>query len=149
MKHTPLLVVACAVALTGCIPEVTASSRTYLPSSQSGAFTPHAPADAAREVTRLLGVRGFALADQQEIAPQGGLELKLTKSNRSIAATKDDETSLYSKDVGSVFYVDRPLVPMVGKPTLNGAEPCSPDTPELACDGVTTNDKFASKLPVG
>jgi len=154
MNQPSLLIAACALALTGCVSEVTASSRTFLPTSQSGATSAHAPVEAAREVTRLFGVRGFALADQHAI-DGGGFALKLTKSNRGIAADKGDDQYVGSNDVGSAFYVwvvpaaSGSMITMVGKPTLNGAEPCSKEVPELACSGVSANPDFASSFMSG
>jgi hypothetical protein len=154
MNHHPLVVVACALALTGCMTEVTASSRSYLLASQSGAVSAHTPLDAAREVTRLFGVRGFALADQHALTT-GGFELKLTKSDRAIAATKDEDANVGSRDIGSVFYVwvapdaTGSAIMMVGKPTLNGAEPCTKETPQLACQQVTADPTFASTFMSG
>jgi hypothetical protein len=151
MKRIALI---CVLALTGCLTAVTSSSRSYLGPDQSGATSARTPVDTAREVTRLFEVRGFALADQHAIAG-GGYGLKLTKSNRGLAAAKGDDQYLGSNDVGSAFYVwimpaqGGSTISMIGKPTLNGAEPCSKEVPELACNDVEVNDTFASTFMSG
>lgn len=151
MKHIALI---CVLALTGCLTAVTSSSRSYLGPDQSGATTARTPVDAAREVTRLFEVRGFALADQHAV-DGGGFALKLTKSNRGLAAAKGDDQYLGSNDVGSAFYVwimpaaAGSTISMIGKPTLNGAEPCSKEVPELACNDVEVNDTFATTFMSG
>jgi|HubBroStandDraft_6_1064221.scaffolds.fasta_scaffold98094_2 hypothetical protein len=157
MKHLPL-VLACAVVFPGCLvgTEVNTSSLTYLTTGQSGATSAHAPVDAAREVTRLFGIRGVALAEQHQITGSGGYAIRLTKSDRGIAATKDDSLPTTARDVGSVYYVwvvpsgSGSTVTMVGKPTLDGAEPCSPDAPGLACSASFDVDPtFASAFLSG
>jgi len=146
---------ALALFVTGCMSAVTTSSRTYLTAEQSAAISAHAPIEAAREVTRLFEVRGFALADQHVIDNGAGFALKLTKSNRGLAADKGDDSQLSSNDVGSAFYVTiepsatGSMIGMVGKPTLNGAEPCSKEVPELPCGGVEVNGQFASSFMSG
>ncbi len=157
MKHLPL-VLACAFALSGCLVGVPVhtSSLTYLSVGQSGATTAHAPVDTAREVTRLFGIRGVALAEQHPITGTGGYAIRLTKSNRGIPATKDDSLPITARDVGSVFYAwvvpsgSGSTVTMVGKPTLDGAEPCSPGALGLACSASFDVDPtFASAFLSG
>ena len=85
----------------------------------------------------------------------GGYAIRLSTSNRTIPATPDDAAGYSARDVGSVFYVwimpnaTGSTITMVGKPTLNGAEPCSPGTPELACADFSVNPTFQSTFMSG
>ena len=154
MKHLPL-VLACALASAGCLANVDTSTLNYLSVGQSGATTAHTPVDTAREVTRLFGVRGVALAEQHQLTG-GGYAIRLTKSIRGIAADKDDTVPINARDVGSVYYAwvvpsgSGATVTMVGKPTLDGAEPCSTAVPQLACSSSFEVDPtFASTFLSG
>jgi hypothetical protein len=149
MKHSLLIAVA---LVSGCLSEVTSSSASYLAPEQSGAITAKPVVDTAREVTRLMEVRGYAMLDQHQDG--NALVLKYSKENRALAATKDDDQYLNNRDVGSVFYVwvspaaSGSTIRMVGKPTLNGAEPCGTDgvTP---CQHVTVADQFRTTFMSG
>ena len=152
MKQLPL-VLTCAFALSGCVfgMPVNTSSLTYLSAGQSGATSAHSPIDTAREITRLFGVRGVALAEQHQITGSGGYAIRLTKSDRGIPASKGDDLPITARDVGSVFYVwvvpagSGSTITMVGKPTLDGAEPCAPELPQLACStSFDVDPTFAS-----
>jgi hypothetical protein len=147
MRYLPL------VLLTGCVmaTTITASSLDHMAAAQSGATSARAPVEAAREVTRLFAVRGYALGDDHPMGNTGGYAIRLTKSNRNIAVTKTDDQRIGPLDVGSVFYVwvmpnaAGSTITMVGKPTLNGAEPCSAQTPGLACaSDFETDPTFAA-----
>jgi hypothetical protein len=133
---------------------VATSSRTYLGPQQSGAVTSHPIEETALEVTRLFEVRGFALVDQHVDAPNGELLLKYTKTTRPIAA-QNDGVYLGSRDIGSVFYVwvapaaSGSTVNLLGKPTLDGTEPCTNDGVVLACNKVELDADFASTFMSG
>ena len=142
MKHS-ILIAAALVA--GCYSEVTSSSASYLSPEQSGAITAKPMLETAREVTRLMEVRGYALLDQHRDGAE--LVLKYSKENRALAATKDDDQVLSNRDVGSMFYVwvtpaaSGAAVRMIGKPTLNGVEPCSVDGIR-PCGHITVDNQF-------
>ena len=145
-----------ASLLAGCMTEAaTMSSRTYLAPEQSGGVTAHDVTDTAREVTRLFEVRGFQLMDQHPNAPNGELVLEYAKSNRALAATKDDSQVIGSSDVGSVFFVwvtptdSGARVAMIGKPTLAGVQPCTKDDVQLPCQTVSANPTFVSTYMSG
>jgi hypothetical protein len=153
MTHARIVVLLLS---TGCLTEVTTSSRTFLNPRDSGATTNRSVIDTAREVTRLFEVRGFAMLDQHVDAPNGELVIKFAKTNRALAADKPEEAALYGKDVGSVFYVwvmptgDGSALSMFGKPTLNGAEPCSPDDGlGLPCSKIGVETGFMSMYMSG
>jgi hypothetical protein len=144
------------VLLTGCLTEVTTSSRNYLGPQDSGVATNRTIADTARELTRLMEVRGFAMLDQHADAPNGELVMKFAKANRALAADKSDDALVGGRDVGSVFYVwvipsaGGASVSMYGKPTLNGIEPCSPDDGlGLPCSKVEVGGQFLSTYMSG
>lgn len=153
MRFLPLVI---ASMLAGCaMAPLTASSLDHLAAAQSGATSAHAPLDAAREVTRLFAVRGYALSDQHPITGTDGYAIRLTKSSRTIPAVRDDDQGYNARDVGSAFYVwvmpnaTGSTITMVGKPTLNGAEPCSSGTPGLACADFSVDPTFASTFMSG
>src|SRR5271154_6992309 len=97
---------ALAVSLTACVDETSkfASSWTYLGAQNSRAELAHSTADSAREIVRLLGTRGYAMLDQHANSPAGELVLKFSKTNRPLAADKDDDAAIGARDVGSVVY---------------------------------------------
>ncbi|HEY1558317.1 MAG TPA: hypothetical protein VGF94_26000 [Kofleriaceae bacterium] len=139
------------VAVGGCMADANMSSRSYLGTADSGAVSSRDMYTAAKEVTRLLEVRGYQMIDQHVDAPNGELLLKFAKSNRSLAAQKDDGQQVGSNDVGSVFYAwVTPVSPasstiaLLGKPTLAGVEPCTGDGVNLPCETVSTNSDFVS-----
>jgi hypothetical protein len=144
-----LFVVILAAAGTGCLTSVTSSSRSYLGPAQSGAATARSVDDTAREVTRLFAVRGFAMIDQHADGPGGALQLKFAKGNRALAATKDDTQPYSPGDVGSVFYAwvtpsgEGSTVALLGKPTLEGIEPCTDDGVALRCSQLRVESQFA------
>jgi len=149
MKHSILIA---AALLTGCYAEVTSSSASYLSPEQSGAMTATPLLETAREVTRLMEVRGYAMLDQHQDGTE--LVIKYSKDNRALAATKDDDQLLNNRDVGSVFYVwvtpaaSGSSVKMIGKPTLNGTEPCSDDGIR-PCGHITVDKKFGTTFMSG
>lgn len=151
--HKSLLVLV--FTLSGCMADVSASSRTYLGPEQSGAVTPRSADDTAREVTRLFEVRGFAMVDQHVDGPDGERVLKFAKGNRAFAAEKDDAQPVNANDVGSVFYAwvtpahAGSTVSILGKPTLAGAEPCTNDGVWLPCTRLSTNRNFAARYLSG
>ncbi len=120
---------------------VTGSSRTILGPQQSGAVSPRPIAETAMEVTRLFEVRGFALVDQHVDAPNGELLLKYSL--------------VHAHDVGSVFYVwvtptaSGSMVSLLGKPTLDGTEPCTNDGVVLACSKVVMGADFVEAYMSG
>lgn len=136
--------------LSGCMADVSASSRTYLGPEQSGAVTSRSPDDTAREVTRLFEVRGFTMVDQHVDGPDGERVLKFAKGNRAFAAEKDDSAPVNANDIGSVFYAwvtpehAGSTVSILGKPTLAGTEPCTNDGVWLPCTSLSVGKKFAA-----
>jgi hypothetical protein len=149
MKHSLLIALALT---TGCVSEVTSSSASYLAPEQSGALSAKPILETAREVTRLMEVRGYAMLDQHQDGSE--LVIKYSKDNRALAATKDDDQLLNNRDVGSVFYVwvtpaaSGSAVKMIGKPTLNGAEPCSDDGIQ-PCQHISVADQFRTTFMSG
>jgi hypothetical protein len=144
-----------AFTLSGCMADVSASSRTYLGPEQSGAVTSRSIDYTAREVTRLFEVRGFAMVDQYLDGPDGERVLKFAKGNRAFAAEKDDSALVNANDVGSVFYARvtpahaGSTVSILGKPTLAGAEPCTNDGVWLPCTSLSTGRDFAARYLSG
>jgi hypothetical protein len=151
--HRSLL--ALAATLTGCLADISASSRTYLGPEQSGAVSAHSADDTAREVARLFEIRDYAMVDQHINAPNGERVLKFTKGNRAFAAEKDDSQRVTANDVGSVFYVwvapspNGSTVSVLGKPTLAGVEPCTSDGVQLPCTPLRSNTEFATRYLTG
>jgi hypothetical protein len=127
------VLLACALALGGCVPttfDVKSSSLDYVPPTQSGATSTHSPVDAAREVTRLFELRGFALADEH-VVEVNGVAMKFASHSQH-------------RSIGSVFYAwvqpaqdGGSMITMFGRPTLDGAEPCTTEQPALSCSGVS------------
>jgi hypothetical protein len=144
-----------ALTLSGCMADVSASSRTYLGPEQSGAVTLRSIDDTAREVTRLFEVRGFAMVDQHVDGPDGERVLKFAKGNRAFAAEKDDSQPVDVNDVGSTFYAwvtpahAGSTVSILGKPTLAGAEPCTNDGVWLPCTLLSAGKDFAARYLSG
>lgn len=144
-----------AFTLSGCMADVSASSRTYLGPEQSGAVTSRSLDDTAHEVTRLFEVRGFAMVDQHVDEPDGERVLKFAKGNRAFAAEKDDSQPVNANDVGSVFYAwvtpadSGSTVSILGKPTLAGAEPCTNDGVWLPCTPLSADKAFAARYLSG
>jgi hypothetical protein len=142
-----------AAALGGCLSDVTASSRTYLGPAGSGVISSHPIDESALEVTRLFELRGYALADQFVDAPNGERRLKFAKTNRLLAAEKDDSELTSGRDVGSVFYAwvgpdgtgAGSRISLLGKPTLAGVEPCTNDGVVLMCSQLTVNTDLATR----
>ena len=97
MKHSILIA---AALLAGCYSEVTSSSANYLSPEQSGAISAKPMLETAREGTRLMEVRGYALLDQHQ--DRNELVLKYSKDNRALAATKADDQVLTNRDVGAL-----------------------------------------------
>lgn len=137
------------IAVAGCGAEVTASSRSYLGPSQSGVVTHGAPHDVALEVTRLFEVRGYALADQRVDTPAGERVLRFTKPGAPELVSL--HPAVYGPEIGSVFYAwvtprdGGATVSLLGKPTINGVEPCTRDDVLLPCSHVSLH---ASSVPV-
>lgn len=144
-----------AFTLSGCMADVSASSRTYLGPEHSGAVTSRSIDDTAREVTRLFEVRGFAMVDQHVDGPDGERVLKFAKGNRAFAAEKDDSQPVNANDVGSVFYAwvtpahAGSTVRILGKPTLAGAEPCTNDGVWLPCTPLSADKDLAARYLSG
>lgn len=144
-----------AFTLSGCMADVSASSRTYLGPEQSGAVTSRSIDDTTREVTRLFEVRGFAMVDQHLDGPDGERVLKFAKGNRAFAAEKNDSAPVNANDVGSVFYAwvtpahAGSTVNILGKPTLAGAEPCTNDGVWLPCTPLSVSTDFATRYLSG
>jgi hypothetical protein len=151
--HNSLFVLAFTVS--GCMADVSASSRTYLGPEQSGAVTSRSIDDTVREVTRLFEVRGFAMVDQHLDGPDGERVLKFAKGNRAFAAEKNDSAPVNASDVGSVFYAwvtpahAGSTVSILGKPTLAGAEPCTNDGVWLPCTSLSTSEHFVARYLSG
>lgn len=149
MRNNPSLL-ALIAACAGCGTTVTSSSRSYLGPSQSGAVTARSVDATALEVTRLFATRGFSMLDQLPSGPAGAVQLKFAKGNRALAATKDDGQDYGPGDVGSVFYAwitpsgGGSTVALLGKPTLEGIEPCTDDGVALPCATFTVPSEFAS-----
>jgi len=76
--------------------------------------------------------------------------LKFSKTSRPLAANKDDDASIDARDVGSVVYAwitptgpQSSRIALVGKPTLNGQEPCTADADvRLQCVQLTVYTTF-------
>jgi hypothetical protein len=140
MKHTAAVAALLALFATGCVGEVTTSSRSVLDARASRAAVALAPVAVAHEVTRLLGARDYDVVSEQP-APGGGITLKLAKPGQDL----QEQPGLF---LGSVIYVwvtpsgTGSVVDLVGKPTLDGNEPCSAATPQLACTGVSATARF-------
>ena len=148
---------ALASMLAGCVmtSTITSSSLDHMAAAQSGATSTHAPLDAAREVTRLFASRGYALGEEHPINATGGYAIRLTRTDRVLLSVSRRGFA-GPLDVGSVFYVwimpnaTGSTITMVGKPTLNGAEPCSSATPGLTCSSeFETDPDFASNYLSG
>jgi hypothetical protein len=141
--------------LPACV-EATWSSRSYLSHDQSSGATNRDVTTTAREVVRLFEVREFQLLDQQAMrATDGGLVMKLAKSNRPLPANKTVSPGVGAHDVGSVFYVwitpdgaDGSRVELLGKPTLAGAEPCTTEGVK-PCTTVTASAQFVAAFMSG
>jgi hypothetical protein len=152
MRNSLLVLV---FTLSGCMADVSASSRTHLGPEQSGAVTSRSLDDTAREITRLFEVRGFAMADQHVDGPDGERVLKFAKGNRAFAAEKADSQPVNANDVGSVFYAwvtpaqAGSTVSILGKPTLAGAEPCTNDGVWLPCTPLSIDKDFAARYLSG
>ncbi len=146
-----IAVVALALSLSACVDETSkfASSWTYLGAQNSRADLAHPSADSAREIVRLLETRGYAMLDQHANSA-GELVLKFSKTNRPLAADKSDDDAVGARDVGSVVYAwitptgpQSSRIALVGKPTLNGQEPCTTDTDvQLQCAQLTVLTPF-------
>jgi hypothetical protein len=139
-----------ALALTGCMTEANMSSRSYLGPADSGAVSNTDTSSAAKEVTRLFEVRGYQMVDQHVDGPGGELLLKFSKTNRALAAQKDNGQPLATGDVGSVFYAwvtptssTSSTIALLGKPTLGGIEPCTADGVNLPCEKLSVDTSFA------
>ncbi|HTR55670.1 MAG TPA: hypothetical protein VMJ10_33565 [Kofleriaceae bacterium] len=142
-----------ALALAGCMADANMSSRSYLGPADSGAVSSRDEYTAAKEVTRLLEVRGYQMVDQHVDAPNGELQLKFTKSMRGLVASRDP---LVANDVGSVFYAwvtptspASSTIALLGKPTLAGVEPCTNDGVALPCQNVSTATSFVDSYLSG
>ena len=142
-----------AMSVTGCLglTQATYSSGTFLSPAASGAQLAHPTVDSAREVTRLLEIRDYALIDTRPNSPNGQLLLKFSKSSRALAAQRNDDQAMHASDVGSVIYVwvtpagpSSSTVSLYGKPTLAGQEPCTPDSPGLPCQQVEVDPDFVA-----
>jgi hypothetical protein len=143
MAHFKTVSGCLGLALAGCLTEVRTSSLSFLGPQQSGAQLASPPREAALKVVRLFEVRGLQLIDQHPTARPGQIVMKLIDSPHAKRYTAGvDEGARYR--VGSVYYVWITPVPsgggselrLVGKATVDGAEPCSGDTPQLPCSPV-------------
>jgi hypothetical protein len=149
MRNTSSILALVAI-LPGCATTVTTSSRSYLGPAQSGAVTARSADDTALEVTRLFATRGFSMIDQHTSGPASVRVLKFAKGNRALAAIKDDGQPYGSRDVGSVFYAwitpsgGGSTVALLGKPTLEGIEPCTDDGVALPCTTLEVASDFAA-----
>lgn len=147
--RTPLF--ALAVGLTGCMVEVTTSSRTLLGHEQSGAVTPHSVDETTLEVVRLFEIRRFEMVDQHVDAPNGERVLKFMKGGQAFVTEQRDATWITKDDVGSVFYVwvtpteTGSTVSLLGKPTLAGLEPCTNDGVWLPCTPLNIDKQLSAK----
>ncbi|HUJ58492.1 MAG TPA: hypothetical protein VLX92_08370 [Kofleriaceae bacterium] len=151
----PVLALLVGIGLSACTAEANMSSLSYLGPQQSSGESPRDVTTAAREVTRLLEVRGYQMIDQHSDAPGGGLTLKFEKSDRALAATKVDQP-VGARDIGSVFYAwitptgpSSSLIKLLGKPTINGAEPCTNDNVVQACTRVILDQDFVQTFMSG
>ncbi len=100
-------------------------------------------------MTRLLGTRDFALVDSRTNSPNGQLLLKYTKGSRSLTTQIDDPRLPRARNVGSVLYAwitptsaTTSTLNLLGKPTLSGQAPCTPDSPGLPCQVVEVDPDF-------
>ncbi|HET9625860.1 MAG TPA: hypothetical protein VFP84_31080 [Kofleriaceae bacterium] len=136
-------------SVTGCYSDITASTRTYLGPTGSGAVVGRPLRDTVGEVTRLFQARGYALLEQRIDAPNGERRLKFATPMKTV----DDTSIVQAKYVGSVFYAwvtpdaagTGTTVSLLGKPTLAGAEPCTHDGVALVCSQVTAPRAFADR----
>jgi hypothetical protein len=143
--------VATALSAAGCYSDITASSRTYLGPTGSGAVVGHPLADTATEVTRLFATRGYSVIDQLDDTASGERRLKLATPERVL--DKNETSIVDARYVGSVFYVwiapdaagTGATVRLLGKPTLAGVEPCTQDGVALVCSDVSVPRAFAER----
>lgn len=146
MKTT--LAVSALAILGGCF--IDAPTPAYPIASRAGGLSERDAMSAAREVTRLMEVRGYAMLDQQATSKTDGLVLKFGKSNHGpIRYLHPDPIA--AGGVGSVFYVwiaPRPAggssIAMLGKPTLGGVEPCTRQDEGLPCDTIDVDAAFVA-----
>jgi hypothetical protein len=155
MKHSTLAtILTLGLAATGCVTEITASSMAYLGPHGSEVVVDRPAAAGALAITRLFTERGFGLVDQHAAAPGNQIILAF-KGNRG-AVTGGDKHGVYSSEIGSVFYVwvtpiddTRSTVIMMGKPTIDGVEPCTddgPTGPRLPCSKVLASYGQATQM---
>src|SRR5690242_12340765 len=139
----------CVLAiLGGCFIDATAPA--YPTASRAGGLSDRDAMSAAREVTRLMEVRGYAMLDQQASSANGGLVLKFGKSNHGpIRVLHPDPIA--AGGVGSVIYVwiaPRPAggssIALLGKPTLGGIEPCTRQDEGLPCNLIDADAAFVA-----
>jgi hypothetical protein len=141
------------LVLAGCLTEVRTSSLSFLGPNQSGAELASPPREAALKVVRLFEVRGLQLIDQHPTARPGQIVMKLINARSARHYGSEVEEGARYR-VGSVYYAWITPAPsgggselrLVGKSTVDGLEPCSPDTPLLACTPVRVDLGLADDL---
>lgn len=134
--RTTLLVLL--ITLAGCYESVHSTSLNVIPRDQSGAVLGKPAIEAARDVAAVLTTRGYVLVEQGRVA--GGVQMKFVAN---VAVIRDYGHT--HSTVGSVMYAlvlpaaGGSTVSFVGKPTLDGEEPC----------GITATECTSVSVPIG
>jgi hypothetical protein len=136
MKTHELALMGLMVLSTGCIEAVRLSSRTQLSEKRSHLVLTGTADDAARRFSELFSKRGFHVTDRQ--MRKAGATLYVFKGQRAALTTVTGTRTLVTGStdtVGSTFYVlltpegDTTKAQLFGKPTVNGSEVCSDESP--------------------
>ncbi len=133
------------------------SSRDLLSQTQSSAIVARPLAEVLAAVTVALNGRGFALVEQRELA--GGVRVYKFKGDRLALTVHRFAGPLGAAPagssaavIGSAYFVrlaprgaSATEVYVLGKPTLDGAEVCTPhDLPSFGCKAVRAGASWRS-----
>lgn len=137
---------ALILSASGCA-SITTSSGDHLRPDESSATATCGLAEADESVTNLFKSRGIPIVSETEPSATARL-LKFKGPRGSVTSVSGNAqwVSGSTDAIGSVYYVRLSAeggtgtkAVLLGKPTADGKEVCSPqDWKEIKCDGVTT-----------
>ena len=142
-----------SLVLAGCLTEVRTSCLSFLGPDQSCTKLASPPHEAALKVAGRFEVRGLQLIYAHPTDLPGQIVMKFINwPHRRIYVSEVEEAVRHQ--VGSAYYAwitpapsgGGSLVRLVGKSTFDGTEPCSWDTPQLACRAVEVAPGLADDL---
>ncbi len=135
-------------SVSGCYATVRSSSA-HLTAQQSSATVTRRVGAATDEIVRLFAARNITLVDERPLGPGDSRLLKLVGDRRQPAPVPYGERHT----VDSVYYarveptVTGATVQIVGKPAVDGVEPCTADPGfTLPCSNIRAPEELADSV---